>query len=118
MSVIYRIQNSEGKGPYNLSDLDVRSWIDNTTKHNGDQCPGPWEDEGIAEYWDDLCRRALSKKFKFGFKTLEQMLEWFSETEIERLKEFGFDVVEIPLEQVSELIEGQKQVMFTKVGDV
>lgn len=93
---VYRIQNKDGKGPYVYT--VNRSW--ETKNHNNNSLtPSPKED-GIFDF---------TFKYKFGFTTLIQLHNWFSDKELDNLSNSGFTVHEIKAEKI---IEGNKQIAF------
>lgn len=106
---VYRVQNKSGAGPYQmLSD----SWTDRC--HDAPLQPTPRDDRGMSLAWRNL---TLSKtytynEFNFGFESMESLTAWFNDTELERLKALGFEIVEIDASQIEAIVVGYKQLAF------
>jgi hypothetical protein len=107
MQTIYRVQNEEQKGPYCVTDEDVgeetKEKLNKILLSHGrnKKNPTPIKDKGIRRYTDsnEYC----------GFKSMKQLMEWFTEKELKDLKKFGFNVEKIQGEIVA---EGAKQILF------
>jgi hypothetical protein len=65
---VYRIENGHGQGPYTTDFWPRRS----SSPYFGPRHLGPRDDSGLD--WDCL---ALSYKYSFGFRSMEQMRFWF-----------------------------------------
>lgn len=109
MSIIFRVQNAEGKGPYSLGG---ESW-DILEKHNDPDVPdgrkthpAPCDDPGILRW--------MEKSEYCGFESLEALVEWFSGEELALLEILGFTIVPVRGRITS---MGQKQLLFTKHVD-
>lgn len=105
---VYRIENKEGEGPYYRTDSS-RWCFDPHTAETGR--PGPYDDEGLSEYWTDM-RLKISKTYQFGFASLHQLCAWFTDAELKRLRSLGFEVVKYEMDQIEALVIGSKQAMF------
>lgn len=101
---VFRVQNFSGKGPYNASD---ESWQDKPHSRIS-RCPGPHEDN-IRIYELERQTGISSHKWLFGFKSLQQLHTWFTDSELQNLKKIGFEPCEIKAYLVA---YGQKQVVF------
>jgi hypothetical protein len=96
MSLVYRVQNKDGMGPYNCGcHPDPRS---SPTK------PTPQNDIGILrrpEYSEEFC----------GFQSLQSLLDWFPDPILVILHEKGFFICVIEAEITA---WGQYQVLFKR----
>jgi hypothetical protein len=101
---VYRWENSDGLGPYNTRDDDGRylKIFDHT---NDGWHPSPFnagETGGIQK--GELC----------GFKNLQQMSNWFTVDEQNKMREYGFELVRIWVD--SDYVRvGLSQVVFSRV---
>lgn len=105
MRTIWRIQNSQGVGPYHgigHSDWKAREHSI-LTGH-----PDPYEDLGIASFWRSLGAVEM-RDWKFGFQSLEQLERWFCKEELQCLANYGFIPVEV---EASHVVSGTHQVIF------
>lgn len=116
---VFRVENARGEGPYLAMGLEQSTWasgphLDSTGR------PGPGADEGLktwlknqpVELNDIFCCTPL-KPYSFGFKSLDQLFNWFDSNERLKLKQLGFDVV-VYIVESKDVIEGTKQVIFKK----
>jgi hypothetical protein len=46
----------------------------------------------MFEIWNYLKYENIQKNFKFGFESIEQLNEWFTEKEIKKMKYHGFEI--------------------------
>lgn len=104
MPTVFRVENDEREGPYRSFALFGGNYgrdVDNPwlTNHDGDDHPSPWMD-GL---------KARGSNARCGFANLSQLEAWFSDTELVRLAQEGFRVMEIEADIVD---HGQKQVFF------
>lgn len=103
-TVIYRVQDAEGRGPYRP--LFSQHWVD----ADHDERNPPLEKEFPWLTLAHFRLRARNDAYGFGFRTLEKLARWFSQSECIRLEAVGFNVVAM---RVQELIaEGEVQVLF------
>jgi|TARA_R110000851_G_scaffold226403_2_gene379074 hypothetical protein len=106
MKYFYRLQNSEGKGPYTAGSFwKGVGW--NTTKHlpkHGN--PQPNEDYKIMHI-------ELENDHIFGFLTLNMLQRWFRPEEIKKLHKEGFTIVRI---KGTEVASSQYQSIFKKIA--
>lgn len=82
--IIYRIENDNHIGPYRSYNnfLDIRS----------SEChPTPFDD--FKEIWMHLLFTNQYKLYKFGFKDMEQLNNWFTDIELDNLYNEGFKIV-------------------------
>ena len=95
---IYRVEDKDGYGCYQLSDS-----IWQLASHNGDteKHPTPYYDKGIE-------RRIVEKEI-CGFHSMEQLNAWFTAEEIKALAEWGFNIKQVEVEQITAV--GVKQVL-------
>jgi hypothetical protein len=109
MPKIWRVQNMEGQGPYQLIDdrghVDIELADSSLIRHsklNGH--PAPMYDIGIE--------RGIHNKEICGFKNLSQAHAWFSEAELEFLERKGFYLKQIEVDEITAI--GQYQVLAIK----
>lgn len=102
---IYRIENGDGLGPY----VGADHWMWQTKMHIPPNNPSPCQDPGLKENWD----QARCHEYKYGFKSLEQLGEWFSPKELKRLHRLGFEIKTYRVLK-SQCFIGTKQLMFHK----
>lgn len=105
---MWRIQNSEGFGPYYRANAYV--WAKTDDCHQGPDHPGPNDD-----FTADVVRLLDSdegRELRFGFETLEQLNNWFTVEELDALAALGFTQTLIEAEKV---YVGSKQVLFLPV---
>ena len=97
--LVYRVEHREyGQGPYR--DHDYTHWHHS---YSLDGHPDP-ERDFPTKAWRD-------KANKFGFSSLQQLRDWFTATELYRMREAGFHVVvyDVP---AADVIIGGSQVAF------
>ena len=103
MATIYRIQDNEGRGPYKPG-LSIR-WMD----PDSDQSSRP-------PFYFEFPRMDLSKlvprRSGCGFRTLDQLLSWFTTREISALEKLGYSIVYMDAEEI--LAESSRQLVFTR----
>lgn len=109
---IYRIQHrDDGYGPYRYRDFPYELW--QCQDHEDQDHPSPWEDKDLCEVWRDH----LSAPFgtlRFGFKSLDQLRNWFTREEQMKLAMLGFQVVKFHPRRVW---HGAKQSIFIHEED-
>lgn len=106
MNVVYRVQDSYGNGPYGASGSGISSqdWADdNDPSHMSKPCP---QEDGIP-------LNQVSSRYHCGFESMDALENWFSPTELGRLKDLGFFIYEITVPE-AECIFGDSQLMFNK----
>lgn len=83
MAKFYRLANADNHGPYH-SDHSA------SFNRSGDEDhPSPNQDPVLREKWERLRR---SSSYKFGFRSLEQLLDWFSYKDRLSLADVGFRI--------------------------
>ena len=105
MAKVWRMQNAEGKGPYDSM------WVSDWTSRDHapwDGHPGPYQDTGfhpiaLEEFGKD------TSQWRFGFSSYEQALQWFNQEELDKLGSFGFHLVEL---ETTFVHSGDYQVIF------
>lgn len=110
MQTVWRVQNDKGLGPYHGYGWSEQWAIKPHNYENG--CPLPGEDAAIAKFWNEL---KDSRRFKFGFASIEQLQRWFHRDELEALARMGFKVVEVP---AAEVHYGLTQVVYLPVEPI
>lgn len=87
---LWRIQDSEGVGPYNSKLVpDHEDWQSHIHGPYTGQ-PGPWSNEDTRQgmlAWD--------RDARFGFVSQEQLERWFDWSERQKLAALGFVVVQV-----------------------
>jgi len=100
---IYRIENKNGKGPYRGENAPpLEKWIDRLDAHSDSSHPDAFWDEkkSIEEDSKYISWMILQKPqipetaFFCGFASLSQLHQWFSLSEIIKLKSLGFNIVQ------------------------
>lgn len=113
IKAIYRVENSEGIGPYCAGNGSMEFSFESS--HNGSKNhPGPFDDEGLAKFWGKM-EFSKKEKWKFGFESMEQLLDWFKIEDIAELQEAGFFITLIPKNKIQNIAYGKKQVIFETV---
>lgn len=113
IKIAYRIEHIKNKyqkyfaGPYRDSGHDL--WADKFT--NGHNCmkkyPNPFYDE-ILKLTFPIVTVSMREHI-CGFKSMKQLDNWFSPTEIQRLLKIGFVIVSY---EVKIVVDGHKSLMF------
>jgi hypothetical protein len=85
----FRIQDENGFGPY-AGRPDCAGWEDCCHAEQLNT-PGPNSDAGMLWYAADRDR----SEWKFGFLTLAQLNDWFTDSEILKLRRLGFTIVRL-----------------------
>lgn len=104
MNKIWRVENKQGKGPYQKLFNPIAGWLLNRHDEDMDDHPTPHFDEGI--------KRGLNNGEICGFISLEQAKEWFSNYELDKLKGAGFELKEIEVSKITAI--GKKQILVIK----
>ena len=112
---IFRIETSEGYGPYRDGPVPSRMWMTDTSRHWDNQHPCPGDEFPQWNFWNSTPFPEGYPKVKLeyfcGFKDLDQLFEWFDDREIDNLFKLGFDIYEFEVEFA---FIGMYQVMFHK----
>lgn len=83
-TVVHRIENAEGWGPYRASGTYGEDMLSVWRNHSGSSNhPNSWRD-GL-ETWDN-------GDWRFGFLTIEQLMKWFNPEEMAILYNNGFQI--------------------------
>jgi hypothetical protein len=96
-TIVYRVQDRFGRGPYRCDDMNVAPNVD-WLRH-----PAPREDFEVFNCREDGWYSAfieLIRPYKFGFPTLQAAFNWFHEDELQEMSQLGFHLVEIKAESV------------------
>lgn len=100
---IYRIQDKEGRGPWRPGFSHL--WVESRDDHNN---LVPW----YVEFGniDNL----LETKYIYGCgcKTIDQLKRWFTKTEYEKLKNYGYEAVKIKINKI--VVESDIQCVFAR----
>jgi len=114
---VIRMQNADGRGPYiwkfkySYGEFGYsRVWA--TRSHCSDRHPSLWGDAVLKQL---AFENKIPRGVRFGFKTMEQALEWFNcDIELERLKDHGFEFHVVEAKQVW---HGDKQSVFVPLDN-
>jgi hypothetical protein len=101
MATVYRVENENKLGPYTC---DI-TWLCN--KHNGEaRHPSPYFDKGLERRpaVNELC----------AFKNLQQALNWFTVSDLRKLKKEHFELKAINARIVA---EGEFQCLVIREGE-
>lgn len=87
--IVWRIEDKYGQGVFR-SDYSP-TWIDNT---DIDDMPTPFEDTELMEKvgFRPDSPSCVVNEYSFGFKSVDQMLKWFSKEQLKALSELGFNI--------------------------
>jgi hypothetical protein len=110
---IWRVENDRGEGPYNIykqppteqTESPVEG-VDRAGEFEGVESalvdyPGPIAQLDPKEDFSTRSYNVLSRKgYPFGFKTAEHAINWFSEEGLEKLKEHGYHLKQVPARRV------------------
>lgn len=100
---IYRIENKFGKGPYSRNEFLINDFI---AEHDDDYIshPNPCNDPKIGRYpeHDEIC----------GFINKEQMLMWFTRSQLNSLLKIGFKIKHMVVSSITAY--GKFQVLAKK----
>lgn len=98
---ILRIENKQGQGPYRALSTEIynESPLINHCKYTGR--PIPADDIGINRFPEnyEIC----------GFKNSQQLRKWFTFSELQFLKDYGFQIVKKEVKKITAI--GEKQVL-------
>lgn len=102
-TIVYRIQDKEGRGPFKPGYTET--WLDSDRTYFP---KAPIREQlWIQKIADPELRLA------FACETIEQIKNWVSKTEYERLKKDGYNVVKIAVDKIwkldGQLIVGRKK---------
>jgi len=103
MPKVYRIENSDMRGPYDVLGLQFFNRAHDVPTHPGpaDDFPDWWRQTGNCPNW---------RRHKFAFTSMEQLRNWFNSEELAALELKGFRIVEI--ETTTILEQSDKQCIF------
>lgn len=97
---IYRIQGSEGRGPFKPG--FSRLWVDSTDTNRPEPAP------------PDFRRIHFEPGFVYGCgcRSMDQLRIWFNGTELARLRDMGFKAVRMVVDRIE--FEDDFQVVFRR----
>ena len=98
------MQAHDGRGPYRPGFSE--SWVDQD--RDGSDHPPFFEEMG----WDILTKAPRGYAIGCAFRSLEALRRWFSETELSRLRAYGYAVVTMEADII--LGESERQVVFAR----
>lgn len=101
---VLRIQDADGRGPFKPG--FSKKWIDD----DGPPQPKPWTLE-----FPGLLKRMNDREAHYGCacRTVEQIREWFTPSELVRLHIFGYRLVSMTVDEV--LAESRHQLVFKRL---
>lgn len=105
MPIIYRVENSEARGPYTgIGDMSL--WTDSNHTDAAHPCPN---DDSMP--WDWNFNHERISDARCGFESLKALTAWFNPQELTKLKELGYRIraYQVPEDAV---IRGKKQIVF------
>jgi hypothetical protein len=106
--IIYRVQDSEGRGPWRPGFSD--KWVEDRDDY-GALPPWPIEFPGLhAELTASL---VMGKHVGCGCVSLEQLRRWFRPTEIRTLKRYGYHAVQMQVSRI--LAASDSQCVFERM---
>ena len=100
-NIIYRIQDKDGRGPYKPG-MSIK-WCDEEGHYSGDYTNlPPFMDEFGPSVLDELnlIISVSGGACGCGFRSMEELHNWFSPTELERLKALGYSIVRIEAKKI------------------
>lgn len=102
---VYRVQAGDGRGPWRPGFSHV--WID-------DDAPSGHLTETVMDLLPVAVLRSLPTTHAYGCgcRSLEQLCEWFTPVERDRLSRLGFSPVVMHVDEV--LAESDRQVFFAR----
>ncbi len=98
---ILRVQDKDGRGPYRPG--FSHRWID--PENDGSTQP-----QGLTQISEGLKRAPKGSAIGFGFRSLEQLERWFSQSELLKLYLLGYQIVELDADGI--LSESKEQIFF------
>lgn len=104
MPYIYRVENKQGRGPYQGGVPNYLKYHDRNTAKR----PVPRLDEGIERtpFPEEIC----------GFMTLDQVNNWFSPHDLKKLRENGYELKRVLVENIiigkTQVIARRKEVQY------
>ena len=107
---IYRVQNNvDGRGPFRHG--FISKWMMPTDRRVS---YGAINTHSLSQSFGSYWQLRIPSGFHVasGCRTVEQVMTWFAEPEIERLREFGYDLVRIKVDRILE--EDDTQVLFAR----
>lgn len=101
--MIFRVQDKDGRGPFKPG--FSKHWLDHELhcQHRS------WIEEFGLEI---LSNRKEGEYLACGCRSMQKIREWFSDSELERLRDFGYDIVTIDIDRV--IAESDNQVVFAR----
>jgi len=101
---VWRVENAFGAGPYGFPSGPA-VWAENPDDHENMRThPTPSYDNMVD--WEIHPDRDA---YLFGFASLEDLRNWFSDTDLDRLYDLGFSIVQ---RETSDVLYGGHQVAF------
>lgn len=84
--VLYRVQNKEGQGPYR-----DRYIVSSILSHHNDDMSG----QHPTPCLDPKINRLIKKEEKCAFLSLNDLLKWFTDNELDALGKWGYGITQV-----------------------
>lgn len=110
MVKVFRVQHVEsGWGPYASPNRGyTRHFNDNDIERH----PTDTEDRKMLEHdVRSLRRMEVWKRLRFGFESMEQLMEWFDHPRRELLASLGYEIAEY---EARDVVVGERQLVFNR----
>jgi len=101
---VFRVQDAEGRGPYRPG-MSAK-WVDRIADER--LRPPSFIEFGMSI----INKKKNGESMGCGFRTMGQLLKWFSISEIVRMKDIGYDIVEMDVDQI--VAESNRQLVFVR----
>lgn len=108
MTTVYRIQDKAGRGPYKPG--FSHTWVDQD--NDGANCPSEFSFEQVHELIEVAHDKGFGVEFGYGFRTMQQLEKWFTESERTKLWLLGYSIVEMEVDVI--LAETETQLLFAR----
>lgn len=114
MPIVYRIQDEDGRGPWRTG--FSKKWVEKREDNSnlltiyGDFRDSFYDDEELFELF---IMRIMSHSFYgSGCESLVKLRRWFTESEYNTLKNYGYNCVELDVEKI--LLSSEIQCIFER----
>ena len=105
MFYVWRVENEYGNGPYETLSTNNKEYFGINWHCSETGQPVPQEEFPYIEYED--C-------FLYGFKTINQAYNWFSEEELSKLELYGYFLKRIKVFKIVHGNRNSKQIIFIR----
>jgi hypothetical protein len=104
--IIYRVQDQDGRGPWKPGFSNT--WVEDHDEEWLKSRPAWWQEFGMAP----MHKAVSGMVFGSGCVSVEQLRHWFSPTEYQKLKGFGYQAVKLEVGRI--LAQSGIQVVFER----